>query len=200
VTTAAPRRQGGLREACFRLSTPAAGSTLEDDINFDVLVCDDMGTEIADFIGVDSATRRVADPREGVQDNEAALGECLAGGECPGIEEPRVHLAVRERYPAESQSMKERLAKSSREGRLPGATRHRYAHSVVGSDSATFCSIRSPRGRSGSCLARGRSEPPAEGEQEGSAQGRSDPDALLPPSDLGRRLVSGCTPSRSVLA
>jgi len=36
-----------------------AGGTLEEDMNFDVLVCDDMGTEIADFIGVDTAGRRV---------------------------------------------------------------------------------------------------------------------------------------------
>lgn len=34
-------------------------STLEDDMNFDVLICDDMGTEIADFIGIDTANRRV---------------------------------------------------------------------------------------------------------------------------------------------
>lgn len=36
-----------------------AGSSLDDDMNFDVLVCDDMGTEIADFIGVDTVGRRV---------------------------------------------------------------------------------------------------------------------------------------------
>lgn len=35
------------------------GGTLENDMKFDVLVCDDMGTEIADFIGVDSTNRRV---------------------------------------------------------------------------------------------------------------------------------------------
>jgi hypothetical protein len=36
----------------------AARSELEKDMSFDLLVCDDMGTEIADFIGLDSSNRR----------------------------------------------------------------------------------------------------------------------------------------------
>ena len=41
------------------IDSRGAGSVLEDDMRFDLLVCDDMGTEIADFIGLDSANRRV---------------------------------------------------------------------------------------------------------------------------------------------
>jgi hypothetical protein len=36
-----------------------AGSSLGDEMQFDLLVCDDMGTEIADFIGLDSSSGRV---------------------------------------------------------------------------------------------------------------------------------------------
>ena len=41
------------------IDSRATGSPLEDDMKFDLLLCDDMGTEIADFIGLDSANRRV---------------------------------------------------------------------------------------------------------------------------------------------
>ena len=41
------------------IDSRGTGSALENDMKFDLLVCDDMGTEIADFIGLDSANRRV---------------------------------------------------------------------------------------------------------------------------------------------
>jgi superfamily II DNA or RNA helicase len=41
------------------IDSRGAGSFLKDDMKFDLLICDDMGTEIADFIGLDSANRRV---------------------------------------------------------------------------------------------------------------------------------------------
>jgi hypothetical protein len=41
------------------IDSRGAGSILEDRMKFDLLVCDDGGTEIADFIGLDLASRRV---------------------------------------------------------------------------------------------------------------------------------------------
>jgi hypothetical protein len=51
---------GWTQESLFGfIDSGGAGSALERDLKFDLLVCDDMGTEIADFIGLDTTNRRV---------------------------------------------------------------------------------------------------------------------------------------------
>jgi hypothetical protein len=54
------RSTGWAKESLFGfIDSGGAGSALEHDLKFDLLVCDDMGTEIADFIGLDTTNRRV---------------------------------------------------------------------------------------------------------------------------------------------
>ena len=178
-----------------------AGGTLEEDMNFDVLVCDDMGTEIADFIGVDTAGRRVVAIhgkafKTAKQLSASALQEVsaqalknlgfiqpYANGTPPNLN--RWRSAWRSRAgKVDSRVRRGTGTPTQLWGQIrnvlvdPQSTRRSVAHAGPGAASESLA---------------GR-------EPEGSAQGRSDPDALLPPSDLGRRLVCGCTPSRSVLA
>ena len=70
------------------------GTILERDMNFDVLVCDNQGTEIADFLGLDTAGRRVVAVRKSISDRKDGLCQRTPRGDRTGDEEPRLFGTV----------------------------------------------------------------------------------------------------------
>ena len=100
------RSTGWAKESLFGfIDSGGAGSALEHDLKFDLLVCDDMGTEIADFIGLEyDESASGGDTCQGLRPRQAHLGKLSAGGKRGSSQEPRFRAAVSIREAAQTET------------------------------------------------------------------------------------------------
>ena len=111
------RSTGWAKESLFGfIDSGGAGSALEHDLKFDLLVCDDMGTEIADFIGLDTTNRRVVAIHAKAFDGQAHLGKLFAGGKRASSQEPRFRAAVSIREAAQTEQLGRTMERPRRTG------------------------------------------------------------------------------------